>query len=209
MTTMNMDTDFIPPAPRLTRQNAQVMGRRICVTCPTVLDPEKPDFIMQCDDCFKDESTKRNCSQCNLPRIINTEPEWKVVCTTCYKDSARRDCAGCHLPKIPIFEPTWRNLCGECFNDKSKYRICKLCGEKAIRPGVPKYLSKCGDCWRDERTNNFEQCPICLSSDPKEFKRKTAPCCRSCMKSKGLVKTNKAEGIVEANLFVRAAGLVK
>lgn len=188
---MSDDAD-LPGPPTLQREVTGQIQTRLCITCPAEVAPYKEDYVKQCDECYRDISTKRLCSKCALPKILVTDPEWKTTCGTCFKNAEKRRCLSCMEPKIPDYEPTWRNLCGECFKNKDLYRVCSSCNQKAIKPGSAKFLTKCGPCWLQGRSGTHEQCPGCKDQDPRLKKRKDMPFCRTCMKKKGLIKMVKS-----------------
>lgn len=182
------DDVSIPGPPTLQRETTGMAQTRPCATCPAEVAIDKADFIKQCDECFRDQSTRRNCNQCNLPRILVTDPIWKVTCGGCFKDSEKRACVSCQALKIPAYEPVWRTLCGDCFRNKDLYRKCRACGQKAIKPGTATFLDKCGPCWLQGREKTHEQCPGCKHLDPRKKKKIGMAFCRDCMKARGLIK---------------------
>lgn len=161
---------------------------RICVTCDIELDAEAPEYAKQCRDCFRDPDTKRPCSLCNEPKILTTDPEWKTICGTCYKNSEFRSCRACHKKTILASEPEWRNICSVCYKDESKYRVCTRCGKNSIKPGTKSFIRICGACWVDERKKTHKQCPNC---DSKMLDTPlTAEMCRKCRIKKRMCREN-------------------
>ena len=186
MTTITADlpmSDDLPMPPLLERESTGVCSSRVCSTCPSVITGVD-DWKLQCEICFVDPLTKRDCRVCHLPRIPLTEPEWKQVCGMCFKDSQKRACISCKEESIPVYEPAWRTLCKTCFSDTSKFRVCVVCKEPSIKPGMAKFLNKCTKCWLEEKQKKFIICPGCGRLDCRRGDRE----CRKCMISKGLVK---------------------
>jgi hypothetical protein len=158
-----------------------------CPTCPVAFptDPDRP-YLKQCKDCFKDKSTRRKCRICDEPKIPCTEEAWRTVCGTCFKDSPMRPCVGCKQMKIKTIDE-WKQICGDCWEDKEKYlKICKVCKKIPVKRGAESWVETCTKCYLEELKKTFEKCPTCNSV--KLVKRKTAPCCRECMKEQGLIQ---------------------
>jgi hypothetical protein len=178
----------LPGPPTLQRETTGMAQTRLCVTCPTEMAPGKAEYIKQCDECYRDTSTKRICDQCNQPKLLVTDPSWRTTCGTCYKNDQKRKCLSCNEPKIPSYDPVWRTLCSDCFKNKDLYRTCPRCKSQAIRPGTAKYHTMCGPCWIETRQETHEQCPNCKHKDPRFKKKKGMAMCRDCMKEKGLIR---------------------
>lgn len=172
--------DELPPPPVLTRQDAMAIHRRACGSCQIILDEGIAEWKNQCDSCFSDPSTKRDCSICVKPRIPAFEPAWRLVCTTCYKDAERRNCISCNEATIPEYEPEWRKICRDCYNDKSKYRHCVICKENTIKPGSKSFMRQCGKCWLEKKSRTYKKCPVC--KDPRLTCLKTQSICKVCRK---------------------------
>lgn len=176
----------LPDVPEDKAMDAMPTTRK-CATCPVLfdLDPEK-DWAKQCYDCFRDDSTRRQCTVCLKHRILPGEDfEWQKICSTCYKDSPVRPCGGCGEPKLKAVEP-WRQLCKECWPKRFELlRICTQCGDLPIRKGAESWVKICMKCYMANKEKYFEACPSCKST--KLIKRKTAPACRDCMRSQGLI----------------------
>jgi hypothetical protein len=165
-----------------------IEGTTQCPTCPVAFptDPDRP-YLKQCKDCFKDKSTRRKCRICDEPKIPCTEEAWRTVCGTCFKDSPMRPCIGCKQMKIKTIDE-WKQLCGDCWGDKEKYlKICKVCQKIPVKRGSESWVETCTKCYLEELKKDFEKCPTCNSV--KLIKRKTAPCCRECMKAQGLIQS--------------------
>ena len=169
------------PAPPLLEREVTGMVRT-CTTCYASLS-SVDDWKTQCEACFKDPLTKRDCTVCGRARIPLTDPEWKKVCAECFKDSAKRACTSCGDECIPSYEPAWRTLCKVCFSDSSKFRICVACKLPAIKPGTAKYLVKCTKCWLDEKQKRFIVCSGCGRLDCLRGQAQ----CKKCMVT-GVIK---------------------
>lgn len=185
------DVEMAPPSPpKLERQNAMA-APRMCMTCPDELPVDAFEWARQCHDCFRDERTKRVCMLCAKPRIPCTEPEWKKVCGTCFKDAAMRPCSKCKEYKIKSFDPAWRTMCQECYQSKEWDRPCSECKERPVKDGLPSYITKCTRCYLKQKNETHDNCPTCVGDRPR-WKRKSAPSCRDCMISNGMIKTQEA-----------------
>ena len=164
---------------------------KVCLTCPSTIAPEQPEWAKQCMDCFKDDRTKRNCKVCEKPKIVNTEPEWKTVCGACFKESPMKRCVQCKEFNIKAFE--WRKMCKECFEKGDFARPCQVCKIRPVDPGAATYIVNCTKCYLEKKKQTHDACPWCPNDPSKRFtlnKRKGAPACRSCMISKDLIKLN-------------------
>lgn len=165
---------------------------RKCVTCPVKFPVQTgKEWAVQCYDCHRDESTKRECKICKKKRIIVTEPSYKEVCGLCYKASPMKPCEGCREYNLKSFE--WRSLCSECYKNKNFARPCTECETRPIPAHLPSYVTTCTKCYLEKKRATHDACPWCPPPlDPSREllnKRKEAPGCRTCMKSKGLIET--------------------
>jgi hypothetical protein len=176
----------VPGPIPLERQNA-IHEVRYCLTCPAELAVDAFAWAKQCHDCFRDERTKRMCALCKKPRIPCTEPEWKVVCGTCFKDAAMRPCSKCKEYKIKSFDPAWRTMCQQCYQSKEWDRPCTECNERPVKDGLPSYITKCTRCYLKQKNETHESCPTCVGERPR-WERKGSPSCRECMIGNGLIK---------------------
>lgn len=147
----------IPPPLELVRTDTTGMSRetdqnknwgRICMTCDVQLPEELPAFARQCEQCYKNPSTKRRCKKCNELKIPVTEPIWKSVCGSCYASSKFRECIICKEKKIREIDPIWRTVCSDCYKNKENFRECASCKQPNIKPGVASYLKVCGPCYK-------------------------------------------------------------
>lgn len=127
-----------------------IMAIKECATCGTGIDNCGPSWARQCDRCFKDPATKRNCRVCSAPRLLASDPVWKDVCGRCFVASGNRPCVICE-GSIPAVEPTWKTVCKNCYSDKSKWRTCDKCDELKIRPSTGWHINLCSECHRAER----------------------------------------------------------
>lgn len=180
---MNSD---LPAPPKLERQNAMEVDR-VCSTCPWILDAATPSYAIQCADCFKDIKTKRPCNRCGQFKIAVSEPEWKKICSTCFKVAGKRPCVSCKEMKINDFEPAWRSICKDCYSNDSMYRRCADCGNNTIKPGTAKYVNSCGPCWLEKREKTHIACPTC--PDQRLKIKKGQDMCRDCMRERGLIRS--------------------
>ena len=169
------------------KRELSTWATRICSTCPEEIFQDKPLYVTQCPDCYRDPNTKRNCEVCCLPKIAVGEPIWKKVCSGCYKAGGFRACLLCKVPNISQTEPAWRSLCSVCFKDESLYRKCNQCGQNTIKPGSADFLKQCGPCWLKDKAKTHIKCPVC--TDPRLTVKKGQPMCRDCMKKAGIIKT--------------------
>lgn len=161
-----------------------------CSTCSADLEADQPSWAKQCVDCFRDDTTRRECRVCGKAKIAVSEPEWKQVCGTCFLQAAMKPCIGCKELKIKAFE-TWRQLCKDCWVDRAKYmRICQVCDDRPLKSSVPDYIKTCTKCFIEMKKKTHEVCGSCTGKNATLLrKRKTAPACRDCMKEQGLIKT--------------------
>jgi len=178
-------TSEVPPPPVLQRE---LTGVRLCATCPCVMEPE-PVWARQCSDCFRDDTTKRKCKVCDKARIPVSEPTWKVVCGSCYKNSPMKPCQGCNEFNLRAYET--RPLCKTCYTNKNWARTCEGCNARPIKDGMPSYVKLCPSCYINNKKETHEKCGGCTGERAEKMtKRKGTPFCRQCLQEKGLVMSN-------------------
>jgi hypothetical protein len=160
-----------------------------CKTCPALLDEKQESWMKQCVGCFKDTTTKRNCSVCERPRIVINDEKWKTVCNGCFKDAALKPCVSCRVPSIKAFE-TWRTFCKHCYAAKNWKRTCETCKERPIKDDLPSYVKTCTRCYMNDRRRNFTNCTACPADKQGLLNcRNGAPMCRDCMRANNLIVT--------------------
>lgn len=161
-----------------------------CATCPVVLELENgTEWKTQCADCFKDDRTKRPCKICTKKRICITEPSYKDVCGTCYKEAPMKPCNTCKQYVLKAFD--WRNMCGDCFRVGDFKRPCQECKIRPIAEHLPSYITSCSRCYLNKKKKTHDACPWCVPEVKKAVtlnKRKEAPGCRKCMESRGMLQ---------------------
>jgi hypothetical protein len=160
---------------------------RTCQTCPAWISEDQEPWMKQCVGCFKDNTTKRNCTVCERPRIVINDEKWKTVCNGCFKDAALKPCTSCRVPSIKAFE-TWRTLCKDCYANKNWKRTCAGCKERPIKDDLPAYVKTCTRCYMLDRKKNFTPCPSCpVGKEHLLSRRNGAPSCRDCMRANNLI----------------------
>jgi hypothetical protein len=163
-----------------------------CKTCPALLDEKQESWMKQCVGCFKDTTTKRNCSVCERPRIVINDEKWKTVCNGCFKDAALKPCVSCRVPSIKAFE-TWRTFCKHCYAAKNWKRTCEKCKERPIKDDLPSYVKTCTRCYMNDRMRNFTNCTTCPADKQGLLNcRNGAPMCRDCMRANNLIVDKKS-----------------
>jgi hypothetical protein len=161
-----------------------------CATCPVKLMLESgTEWKTQCSDCFQDERTKRECKICNKKKICITEPSYKDVCGSCYKEAPMKPCATCKQYVLKAFD--WRNMCGDCFKTGDFKRPCQECKVRPVAEHLPSYVTSCSRCYLEKKKKTHDACPWCVPAVKKQVtlnKRKEAPGCRKCMESRGMLQ---------------------
>ncbi|HSW77048.1 MAG TPA: hypothetical protein VLG50_08370 [Candidatus Saccharimonadales bacterium] len=76
----------------------------------------------------KTSKTNKNrmCYICLKHNINKNEPDWKHICSACYKNGNKI------APQVPILG----------------YRVCEDCLVPSINPTLPDYRTKCSDCFK-------------------------------------------------------------